>query len=112
MSRKQRKRVQPAESNTHSLLGGTTSAFRSSWKSLFLTDVIFKVLAFIVLTPLVGVLFRTLIAISGNAVVSDLDNSLLSRNRRWSEGGESDLHGRDDRLLNALGHIGQQPCNQ
>ncbi len=63
----------PTESNRHFLLNGTIRAFRSSWKSLVLTDIAFKVLAFIVLTPLVGVLFRTLIAISGNAVVSDLD---------------------------------------
>ena len=36
-------------------------------------DVAFKVIAFIVLTPLVTVLMRTLLALSGNAVVSDLD---------------------------------------
>jgi glycerophosphoryl diester phosphodiesterase len=54
-------------------MDGAIRDFRSSWKSLVLTDIAFKVLAFIVLTPLLGVLFRTLIATSGSAVVSDLD---------------------------------------
>ncbi len=61
------------ESNTGSLLNGTIRDFRSSWKSLVLTDIAFKLFTFIVFTPLVGVLFRGLIATSGSAVKSDLD---------------------------------------
>jgi glycerophosphoryl diester phosphodiesterase len=56
-----------------SLLTGTVRAFRSQWNTLLLADFAFKLIAFIVLTPLVGVLFRVLIALSGRAVMSDLD---------------------------------------
>jgi len=62
-----------AESNTHVLWIATLRDFRSSWKALVLTDIAFKVIAFIVLTPLAGILFRVLIALSGRAVLSDID---------------------------------------
>ncbi|HEX5106692.1 MAG TPA: glycerophosphodiester phosphodiesterase [Pirellulaceae bacterium] len=62
-----------AESNISSLLKGVVRDVRSSWRSLVLTDIAFKALAFIVLTPLVGVLFRALLAAAGSAVVSDAD---------------------------------------
>lgn len=61
----------PARRTT--LLGEIAWDFRLSWKSLVLTDVAFKLIALAVLTPLVGVLPRVLIAMSGNAVLSDLD---------------------------------------
>ncbi len=38
-----------------------------------LTDIIYKILAFVVLTPLLGILFRILISLSGDAVLSDTD---------------------------------------
>ncbi len=63
----------PARATVHSLLQGTTRLFRASWRSLFWTDVLFKIIAFIFLTPLMGILFRALIATSGNAVISDVD---------------------------------------
>jgi len=47
--------------------------FRASWKSLVVTDIIFKVITVVVLTPLMGVLFRGLIAFSGSDVLSDQD---------------------------------------
>lgn len=47
--------------------------FRQSWRSLFLTDAVYKLLAFVLLSPLLGVLFRVLIAMSGAAVLSDMD---------------------------------------
>jgi len=40
---------------------------------LALTDVIYKLIAFIVLTPLVGVLFRVLLAASGRTLLADED---------------------------------------
>ncbi len=47
--------------------------FRSSWKELALTDIAYKIIAFIVLAPIVGSLFRTLVAISGETVLTDQD---------------------------------------
>jgi len=38
-----------------------------------MTDIALKAIAFIILTPLLGILFRTLLAFSGNTVVSDFD---------------------------------------
>ncbi len=58
---------------THSLLTTSLGAFRSSWKPLILTSIAFRVIAFIALTPLVTLLFRGLLAVSGNSVVSDQD---------------------------------------
>jgi glycerophosphoryl diester phosphodiesterase len=56
-----------------SLLAGTIRDFRQTWKTLVLTDVVFKTIAVVVLMPLTGVLFRVLIALSGSAVLSDVD---------------------------------------
>ena len=47
--------------------------FRQSWRPLVLTDIVYKLLAFVLLAPLLGILFRVLIATSGSAVLSDLD---------------------------------------
>ena len=63
----------PAEPITRSLIKSSVAVIRLSWRPLVLTDVAFKLIAFIVLTPLVGVLFRALLALSGSDVVSDLD---------------------------------------
>ncbi len=46
---------------------------RGSWKQLFLTDVVYKVIAFVLLTPLVSVLFRLMLSASGNTVLTDQD---------------------------------------
>src|SRR5262245_45104987 len=45
----------------------------ASWKTLALTDIAFKILTFSLLTPLVTFLFRSMLALSGNAVLSDQD---------------------------------------
>ncbi len=45
--------------------------FRACWKELVLTDIVFKAIAFAVLTPLVGLLFQTALAVSGSGVLSD-----------------------------------------
>jgi glycerophosphoryl diester phosphodiesterase len=47
--------------------------FRSSWKELALTSMVFKLIAFVLLTPLVGLLFQVLIAMSGTSVFTDVD---------------------------------------
>jgi len=49
------------------------SRFRACWRQLALTDVICKVAAFALLTPLVALLFRALLAVSGNTVLADQD---------------------------------------
>lgn len=43
------------------------------WKSLFITDVIYKLLTLILLGPMISALFRTVIAFSGDAFLSDQD---------------------------------------
>src|SRR3954462_8494383 len=58
---------------TRSLLTTSLGVFRFSWKPLVLTCIAFRLIAFIALTPLVILLFRGLLAVSGNAVVSDQD---------------------------------------
>ena len=57
----------------NSPIGRAACAFRQSWRPLFLTDIVYKLLAFVLLAPLVGILFRVLIAMSGKAVLSDMD---------------------------------------
>jgi glycerophosphoryl diester phosphodiesterase len=47
--------------------------FRDCWRELFLTDIVWKTVAFVLLTPLVTVLFRTLLAMSGESVLADQD---------------------------------------
>jgi glycerophosphoryl diester phosphodiesterase len=52
---------------------GALHGLRSFWPDLALTTITFRILAFVVLMPLVSVLFRMLIATSGTSVVSDVD---------------------------------------
>src|SRR5262245_53502449 len=61
------------QSNARRLIRSTLVDWLSCWKSLALTDIVFKIIAFIVLTPIVGFLFRALIALSSGSVLSDLD---------------------------------------
>ena len=56
-----------------SSLRATIAEFRSCWKQLLLTDVIYKLIAFTLLTPLLGTLFRVLVSLSGDDVLSDTD---------------------------------------
>ncbi|MFV2067412.1 MAG: glycerophosphodiester phosphodiesterase family protein [Pirellulales bacterium] len=56
-----------------STVGTIIRDFVSCWKALALTDIAYKLFAFIVLTPLVGSLFRTVLALSGKTVVADQD---------------------------------------
>jgi len=59
--------------NSRSLLSTSATDFRRSWKALALTDVAYKFIAFIVLTSLVGILFRILLATSDKSVLADQD---------------------------------------
>jgi glycerophosphoryl diester phosphodiesterase len=59
------------------ILRATLHSVRASWKSLLITDLFYKGLAFIVLSPLLSILYRGLISLSGNAVLSDLDIALF-----------------------------------
>ena len=46
---------------------------RSRWKQLVATEIVYKLIAFVVLTPLMGVMFRALLSTSGEAVLADQD---------------------------------------
>ena len=59
--------------NNRALLYTVARGFRSSWKALVLTDITYKIIAFVLLTPLVGVLFRVLVALSGRSILADQD---------------------------------------
>ena len=58
-------------------LRSALSLFRDCWTPLALTDIAWKVVAFVTLTPLVAVLFRVLLAMSGRTVVADQDILLV-----------------------------------
>lgn len=51
----------------------TLSGFTGCWKQLLLTDLVYKLIALLVLTPLVGALFRLMVAMSGKTVLADQD---------------------------------------
>ncbi len=55
------------------LAADTARGIRASWRRLIVTDILYKILAFVVLTPLVGMLLRALLALFGHAAVSDMD---------------------------------------
>ena len=59
--------------NSHALLSTAMRDFCRSWKDLAMTDIAYKVIAFIVLVPSVGVLFRVVLATSGRSVLADQD---------------------------------------
>jgi hypothetical protein len=59
--------------NRWSVLGHVARDFRSGWKQLALTDLVYKLVAFVLLTPLVGILFRVLLAAAGKDVLADQD---------------------------------------
>jgi glycerophosphoryl diester phosphodiesterase len=56
-----------------SQLAAVAGDLRRLWKDLVLTDLAYKLIAFVVLTPAIGILFRVLIAASGNAILTDQD---------------------------------------
>jgi len=56
-----------------SLLNACRHDLRLCWKQLVVTDIIYKVVAFVVLTPLIGMLFQWFVAMSGRSVLADED---------------------------------------
>lgn len=57
----------------HSVFSDSMRNFRGSWKSLVITNLVFKAIAFIILTPLVAILFRAMLSLSGSEVLADQD---------------------------------------
>ncbi len=55
------------------VVGPVVAQFRHRWKQLFLTDIVYKVIAFILLTPLVASLFHIFMMVSGDAILADQD---------------------------------------
>lgn len=58
---------------TDRILRSAKHDFQLVWKELFLTDLLYKVIGFVVLTPLVGLLLRIALAASGTSVLADED---------------------------------------
>lgn len=48
-------------------------SLKSSWRRLVITDVLFKIVAFVLLTPLVSLMFRGFLWLSGHTVLADTD---------------------------------------
>jgi len=55
------------------LIDAVFNDFRRCWKQLFLADMVYKIVAFVVLTPLASLLFRALLATTGKTVLADQD---------------------------------------
>lgn len=67
---------EPAENQTAAIRpsrGGWLPVSRECFRDLVLTDLWYKLLAFVVLTPLLGLLVRCLLWAAGKSVLSDLD---------------------------------------
>ena len=47
--------------------------FRASWKTLAITDIAYKIIAFVLLTSVVGIAFRIMLSVSGRNVLADED---------------------------------------
>ena len=63
--------------NSLYLLRTVALGIRYSWKALVLADIACKIIVFVVLTPIVGVLFRIFIAVSGRSILADQDIMLF-----------------------------------
>lgn len=55
------------------LLNESASDFRRCWRRLFLTGIFYQLITFILLTPLVSVLFRFFVSMSGKTLLADQD---------------------------------------
>jgi glycerophosphoryl diester phosphodiesterase len=55
------------------MIRAVTQSVKSSWKALVLTDILVKAIAFVLLTPLVSLVFRGFLAVSGRTVLADID---------------------------------------
>ncbi|MBN2292313.1 MAG: glycerophosphodiester phosphodiesterase [Pirellulales bacterium] len=59
--------------NNRSMLSSVVGDIRRSWKELAFTDIAYKLITLVVLAPLVGILFRILVSVSGKSVLADQD---------------------------------------
>ena len=55
------------------VLNHITHDYRRYWKQLALTDIIYKIITFVLLTPLVSILFRVSVALCGETLLTDYD---------------------------------------
>lgn len=55
------------------MLQDVYNSLRLLWKPLAATDLLFKAISFVVLTPIVGLLFRGFLSLSGRIVLADAD---------------------------------------
>ena len=67
----------PNTTRPRTTLRAAASRFRQCWQPLALTDITWKVVAFVALTPLASLLFRGLLAMSGRSVAADQDILLV-----------------------------------
>ncbi len=56
-----------------SMLASILHDGRSCWKELAITEILYAVVAFVLLTPLVGILFELFVGMSGSTVLADAD---------------------------------------
>ncbi len=59
--------------NHQKIKTSTLDDFKSNWKLLVFSDLIYKAIAFAVLAPLTGIVFRALLSLSGGKVIADTD---------------------------------------
>lgn len=57
--------------------GATDRPVLRVWRELVATDIVYKAIAFALLTPLIGVLLRLLIPRTGRSAVADVDIALF-----------------------------------
>lgn len=59
--------------NRQPLLASASRDFRLAWRELVITDLACEAIAFVILTPLVSILFRAMLAVYGTSVLADHD---------------------------------------
>ena len=60
-------------SEFRAVVSGTARSLRDSWQALTIASVVYKIAALLLLTPVVGLLFQLLLAVSGKTVLADQD---------------------------------------
>jgi len=63
--------------SSRTILRAAASRFSDCWTTLAVTDIVWKIVAFAALTPLVALLFRARLAMSGRTVAADQDVLLI-----------------------------------
>ena len=53
------------------ILQGSRVDLISRWRTLVLTDIVYKIIAFVLIAPLIGFVFRMLVAFSGREILAD-----------------------------------------